>query len=163
MQEVFRPGSQRKVERQTASGSHSGFDARHGMFETVDRTFFAAGGIFDRTADRSDLCRAQDTFGAISRVVGKTVFQVDGNRQVGGGDNRLNVHQGIVEGQSAIGTPLGKGITGTGSRQRLEAEAGKHFCRTGIPRIGNHKCPGAFVKGFERLGSKGLRIHWAGS
>ncbi|MCY1184090.1 hypothetical protein D9M73_247560 [compost metagenome] len=133
------------------------------MVETVDGAFFTAGGVFNRPPDGSGLCRAQDAFRAISRVVGKAVFQVDGNRQVGGGDNRLNVHQGIVQAQAAIGTALGKGITGTGSRQRLEAEAGKHFCRTGIPRIGNHKCPGAFVKGFERLGSKGLRIHWAGS
>ncbi|MNC39530.1 hypothetical protein D3C75_881910 [compost metagenome] len=127
MQEVFGPGGQCEGERQTANGSHRGLDARHSMVETVDGAFFTAGGIFNRTTDSTGLCRAQNAFGAIGRVVGKTVFQVHGNRQVGGGNNRLNVHQGIVEAQAAIGTALGKGITGTGGRQRLEAEAGEHL------------------------------------
>ncbi|MNG08681.1 hypothetical protein D3C84_920570 [compost metagenome] len=93
-------------------------------------------------------------------IIGKAVFQIDCDRQVGGGDDRPDVGQGVVQGQAAIGASLGKSVTGAGGRQRLETQAGEYFRRTCIPRIGDHKSPLAFVQGSERLGSKGLRIHW---
>ena len=66
------------------------------MLEIIDRAAGIAGGVLDGAADQTGFGRAPDGQGSVLGGVAIAILEIGTNRQVGGGDDRRGIGQGLV-------------------------------------------------------------------
>ncbi len=164
MQEILRAGAEGEREWQRTGRLDRGSDPLQRGGELIDGLSGAPAGILDGTTDQAGLGGQADGRGAVLRSIAVAVFQVGGDRQIGGGDDRPGVFQRLGPAHRAfrIAPAQGERQAGAGSGKGVEAEAGEHLRRTGIPGIGQDQHTGPLVQVAETFGALALAGHGGG-
>ena len=149
IQKVLGTGGERERKGQIAHRVRCRGDAVHRLGQREDRGVRNPGGILDRPADQPRGRRFADGHGDVPDG-GAAVLQVCRNRQVRGRRDvgRVGQRLGLADQVGAVLPAEGEGQPGTGGGQCGEAITGEDPGRPGIPRVGDHECPG-LVKGSE--------------
>lgn len=93
MQEVLRAGAEGERKWQRTGRLDRGSNPLQRGGELIDGLSGAPAGILDGTTDQTGLGGQADGRGAVLRSIAVAVFQVGGDRQIGGGDDRPGVFQ----------------------------------------------------------------------
>src|SRR6185369_4035234 len=89
----------------------------------------------------------------------ETVFQIDTDRQPGGGDYFRGVRESLIAADLAIRFTDRECIAGTTRRECFEAGMGQQHCAADVPRVRNNKGSVAPVEFGESGGGFSLRQH----
>lgn len=164
MQEVLRAGAEGERKWQRTGRLDRGSDPLQRGGELIDGLSGAPAGILDGTTDQTGLGGQADGRGAVLRSIAVAVFQVGGDRQIGGGDDRSGVFQRLSPAHRAfrIAPAQGERQACAGGGKGVEAEAGEHLRRTGIPGIGQDQHAGPLVQVAETFGALALAGHGGG-